>query len=238
MLDIFSVRKEYDMLRAMVKHDPYIHSSDSLREAQIEVHWNYNRPPGYLHDMLDGELKGSKELVGASDDKIAGTITELCLLDRLNWLRDERGWNITYLDKPFENRKYIVVPGKPGKRVDVYKKNGDGKGGTGDEFDAAALIEGTWTLVEGKTRGNFNVDDIMTKIRRFNNVVVKRSGKEGPAAIVGFADNHRSRYALNVGKFRNKGGNIWTLKGFYSDYLSMLVNEYRNTPGEVESEAA
>jgi hypothetical protein len=237
MLDVFSVRKEYGKLRDMVKHDPYIHSPDFLKEAQNEIHWNYNRPPGYLNEMLYNELSGCKELADATDDRMAGIITELCLLDRFYWLKD-RGWDISFLENPIDKPKYYVRPGRPGKRVDVYRRNGDERGETVDEFDAAALIEGTWTLVEGKTRNNFNVDGIMRKIKRFNNIVVKRSGKDGPGCILGLAEDHRSKYSLNIGKYKEKGGNVWLLKGLSSDHVTMLASEYRSALEKVRSEQA
>lgn len=227
MLDFSANGKRKSYGKGPVGHDPYIHSPDSIREAWREIHGGYRRPPGYLDEMLDRELTGNDGKAVVPDDKIPGVVLELCMLDRLDWLKDARGWNISYpVGGTFQKGGYMVSSGSPGKRVEVYEYRDNRRGAIVDEFDAVAKIEGEIALVEGKTKHSFNTGKMMRKVGLFNDLLVKGNGHDGPVCIVGMANDHRTKAGLNRAKFEYRGGNVWFLRGLHSHHIGVLANEY------------
>ena len=209
------------------RRDPYLHSPESIREAWREIHGGYRRPPGYVDYMLERELTGKDSKSVVTDEKLPGVVMELCMLDRLDWLSDERGWNVSYpISGNMQKGGYLVSSGRPGKRVEVYEYGNNRRGAIVDEFDAVANIEGEIALLEGKTKHSFNTGKIMRKESLFNELLVKGNGHDGPVCIVGMANDHRTKAGYNRAKFEYRGGNVWFLKGLQSHHIGMLASEY------------
>jgi hypothetical protein len=227
MLNYSGNRNAKSYGKGLASHDPYIHSPDSIREAWREIHCGYERPPGYLDEMLDRELKGNDGKAVVADDKLAGVVLELCMLDRLDWLREERGWNVSYpVRGSFRKGGYMVSSASPGKRVEVFEYGKNGKGSIVDEFDGVALIEGEYSLLEGKGRHSFNTGKVMRKVGLFNDLFVRGNGQDGPVCIVVMANDHRAKAWSSRAMFEYRGGNVWFLKNLHSSHIDILANEY------------
>jgi len=216
-----------DSFRESYINEPPIYCPECLSEACYEIWWDYKRPAGYITELLDKELLNCNELVGAAIEKLTGVITELFMIIRLNWLRDERGWKIKYLFEDGINAPdkeiYTLRSTRPGKSVEVLES---GTNRQVTDFDGVALIEGSWTLAEAKTRSPFSTKKAMRQIELFQHSGVMGDGVDGPAYLLGVADNHRLKKRRSRAKFENKGGTVLFLRGVESQHIGMLASEY------------
>ena len=216
--------------------DSFIYSPASVREACSEIEHGYRRSPGYIHDMIGRELVDKGYHEGRPVDQLAGDVCELCLLDRLNWLEEERGWSVRYpVDEPFFNGKYALYPERPGRRVRMADK---ATKITVAEFDGVALIEGNWTLFEAKTRSPFSVGNALNQINLFQQSGIIGYDTRGPAYIIAVTNNHRLRHRYSGGRFVAMGGNMLFLKGLDSDHIPMLVGDCFEETGKMNAHQA